>query len=111
MRVGQVAGAVVISPAGELDLATADELREQLVRQPGGCRLLLDLRGLTFMDSSGLALVAEQQRRAERDGIDFRLVRTSGPVQELFEITGLAKHLRWEDDIPGGSRVGEAGPR
>ena len=106
---GEVAGAIVIAPRGELDLATADQLRQQLVRQPGGCRLVLDLRGLRFMDSSGLALVAEQQRRAERDDIDFRIVRTSGPVQELFEITGLARHLRWEDEVPNGSRVGEAG--
>ncbi len=90
-------GAVVVAPRGELDLATADQLSERLAEHEGAALLVLDLRGLTFMDSSGVALVLEHQRRAEAAGKDFRLVAGVGEVQRLFEVTGLVRHLRWTE--------------
>jgi anti-anti-sigma factor len=98
---------VVVAPSGELDLATVNRLRDELVRQANTSApvLVLDLRGLTFMDSSGVALVVEQQRRAETDGIDFRVVPGSPRVQRLFEMTGLGRHLRWTEARGEGEMV------
>jgi anti-sigma B factor antagonist len=89
--------AVVVAPRGELDLATVGRLRDELARPASAALLVLDLRGLSFMDSSGLALVVEQQRRAEAGGGDFRVVPGSGSVRRLFEVTGVARHLRWTE--------------
>ena len=104
-------GAVVVAPRGELDLATVDQLRERLAEHESATVLVLDLRGLTFMDSSGVALVLEHQRRAEADGGDFRLVSGYGEVQRLFEVTGLVRRLRWSEVAPpvDGDTVGDAG--
>ncbi|HET8980286.1 MAG TPA: STAS domain-containing protein [Solirubrobacteraceae bacterium] len=87
--------AVVVAPRGELDLATVNQLRNELARHASAPVLVLDLRGLTFMDSSGVALVLEQQRSAEAAGSDFRLVPGPRAVQRLFEMTKLARHLHW----------------
>lgn len=89
--------AVVVAPHGELDLATVGRLRDELARQASATLLVLDLRGLSFMDSSGLTLVVEQQRRAEAEGGDFRVVPGSGSVGRIFEVTGVARHLRWTE--------------
>jgi anti-anti-sigma factor len=90
--------AIVVAPTGELDLATVGTVREKLVKHGVEGPLVLDLRGLSFMDSAGVALIVEQQRRAEGEGLDFRVVRGSGLVQQLLEVTGLAGHLQWTDD-------------
>jgi anti-anti-sigma factor len=86
---------LTVAPSGEIDLATVGEVRRAL--QGAGERetLVLDLRGVTFMDSVGVGLVVEEHRRAEREGGDFQLRRGPDNVQRLFEITGLAPRLRW----------------
>jgi anti-sigma B factor antagonist len=89
--------ATVVAPSGELDLVTVGALREELKRFGADGPLVLDLRGLSFMDSAGVALIVEQQRRAESEGFDFRVVRGSGLVQQLLEVTGLAAHLHWTE--------------
>lgn len=84
---------VVVAPIGEVDMATVAQLRVAL-READGCGVLvLDLRGVDFIDSAGLSLVVDEHRRAVRDGVRFRLVRGSREVQGLFEMTGLARRL------------------
>ena len=84
-----------IAPVGELDLSTACRLEEKLAGVVGdGCQsLVLDLQGLTFIDSSGVRLVATWSKRARESGLDFALVRGTAPVHRVFELTGLAKSL------------------
>jgi anti-sigma B factor antagonist len=97
--VGRDGAAVVVAPVGELDLATVVPLREVLDRFEGCAAVVLDLRGVSFIDSAGLSLVMEQQRRAEREGVEFRLVRGPRAVQRLFELTGVSRHLVWVDEV------------
>jgi anti-anti-sigma factor len=52
--------------------------------------VLLDLREVGFMDTSGLRLVIEEQQRAASNGYRFAVVPGSRKVQRLFEIAGLA---------------------
>jgi stage II sporulation protein AA (anti-sigma F factor antagonist) len=76
---------------GELDLATVrlldDELR--LVWQHDVRRIELDLRGLTFIGSSGIAALLEINGRARRVGVTLTLVRGPAQVQRIFELTGI----------------------
>jgi anti-sigma B factor antagonist len=88
---------MIVAPSGELDLATAGQLRSALQRSREGGPLVLDLRDVTFMDSVGLGLVIEEHRRAEREGADFRLRPGPDSLQRLFELTGLAPRLRWDE--------------
>ena len=92
--------ALIVAPEGELDMATVDSLRAALEADLGDARsLVLDLRGLGFLDTSGLQLVFEQQRRAEQEGFSFVLVRGQRHVQRLFEIAGMNDRLTIVDEV------------
>jgi anti-anti-sigma factor len=89
----------VIAPAGEVDLVTVHEVRDALTRAASSCRrVVLDLRQVTFMDSSGLRLLVEAQQEAERDGFAFAVVRGPASLERLFEVTGLDGRLDLFDD-------------
>lgn len=93
--------AFIVAPEGELDMATVDSLRAALETDLGDARfLVLDLRGLGFLDTSGLQLVFEQQRRSEEEGsFSFVLVRGQRHVQRLFDIAGMNDRLTIVDDV------------
>jgi anti-sigma B factor antagonist len=91
----------VIAPRGEVDLATVDAVRDALRAEEGRRRVVLDLRHVEFMDSSGLGLVVEEMRRAELDGFDFSVVSGPDRVQRLFGMVGLAERLVLLDDLSG----------
>ena len=91
--------ALIVAPEGELDMATADSLRASLDDLGDARSLVLDLRGLDFLDTSGLQLVFEQQRRAEQEGFSFVLVRGQRHVQRLFEIAGMNDRLTIVDEV------------
>jgi anti-sigma B factor antagonist len=84
-------GQVRVIPRGEIDLASVDELDAKLreLREDGFDHLVLDLREVTFMDSTGLRLILAWDETARQDGLDFSLMRGSATVQRLFEITGV----------------------
>src|SRR5215204_7203927 len=89
-----VDGVARVSPDGELDMSTTPKLEEQLraARESGARSVAVDLRGLTFMDSTGLTLLTRWNLEARRDGFDFALVAGDGRVQRLFDLTGLTAH-------------------
>ncbi|MGK5112816.1 STAS domain-containing protein [Geodermatophilus sp. CPCC 205506] len=84
-------GAVTVSVAGEVDTFTAPILRSavdaELERRPA--LLVLDLRGVRFLGSAGLALLVETQKSAGARGIVLRLIATTRPVTRPLEVTGL----------------------
>ncbi len=87
--------AAVITVWGELDLATSPELERQL-EQLGGedtQLLVLDLRRLEFMDSTGLSIIVETHRRQTQSGRRLSLVRGSQQVQRLLDLTGVSQRL------------------
>jgi anti-sigma B factor antagonist len=64
-----------------------------------GVRLLiLDLRGLTFVDSTGLRLIMSAHGRARASGRRLVLVRGPDVVQRVFKITRLERELEFVDD-------------
>jgi anti-anti-sigma factor len=87
------AGNPVVRLSGEVDLSNADTVRaavEQIVGR-GPVRLVFDLAGLDFLDSSGLAVLLAT---AERVPVVLR--RPKPIVQRLVETTGLSEILRIE---------------
>ena len=92
----------VVAVRGELDLATAPQLESALL--PGlrdGGSAVLDLRGLEFMDSTGVRVIVAAHHAAEEHGGSFVLVRTEpdGPVARVLEISGLDAILKLVDDV------------
>lgn len=92
-EVSDVAGWTVVSVYGEVDVATAPSLREQLIDlvSDGSTKLVLDLEGVDFLDSTGLGVIISALKRARTQGGDLRLVCTQARIRRLFEITGLDK--------------------
>ena len=81
--------------AGEIDSYTAPELADLLAKHEGVDAI--DLRDVTFIDSSGLRVIVEaHQRRAEEERV--LVLRSPSPaVQRLLEISGVAGHLTVAD--------------
>ncbi len=88
---------------GEVDVYTAPQLKEAIIELiESGCpRILVDLEGVGFIDSSGLGVLVGGLRRAkERDGA-IRLVCTREHVLKIFRITGLDKVFAIFPDAEG----------
>ncbi|HVL80184.1 MAG TPA: STAS domain-containing protein [Actinomycetota bacterium] len=78
---------------GEIDMSTAEELGFALAEVEADTRdLLLDLRGVTFMDSTGISAIVGVHQQFNREGRRL-LVAPSEPVQRVFEVTGLLEKL------------------
>jgi anti-sigma B factor antagonist len=92
--------AVVIALSGELDLAGGVALQQELERleAEGAGVVVLDLRGVAFMDSSGLRLIAASSQRAQELGRRLALVAGPEQVMRVFEITRMRERLDFVDD-------------
>jgi anti-sigma B factor antagonist len=84
-------GRSVVALTGELDLATAPELRERLglLSEGGENQITLDLAHLDFVDSTGLSVFVMAFNRAQAGGGSLIIRNPSLPVMRIFEITGL----------------------
>ena len=92
----QTAGGITIAElTGELDIASAPALRDQLLSLlgPGSNRLVIDLSRVSFCDASGLAVLVNTARRARLLGGFLRLAAVSPQVGRVLNITGLHRHL------------------
>lgn len=89
----------VISVSGELDLASSPALEEELERvaQSDAQLVVVDLRGLEFMDSTGLSVLVRAHQRAEENGRRLGLINGSQQVQRLLTLTGVADRLTLTD--------------
>jgi anti-sigma B factor antagonist len=81
-----------LTVAGELDLVSSPVLERELEKAYvlDADVILLDLRGLAFMDSTGLHLLVKAQQRAGEAGHRLALTRGSEQVQRLLDLTGVA---------------------
>jgi anti-sigma B factor antagonist len=89
---------VRVAPSGELDLSTAGVLADHLGPETcdGHDRVVLDLRGVEFMDSTGLRLILTTDARLRAAGQELRLVPGPPIVQRIFELTHLHTVLQFE---------------
>jgi anti-sigma B factor antagonist len=84
-----------VRPIGSLDMATVHVLEQRLeeLREAGFQRLIVDLSGLTFMDSTGLRFALKWYAASQQDG--FQIGFAPGPpvVQRVFELTGMSEQV------------------
>ena len=92
----------LVALRGELDLVTVSKVAEVLdglEPQADGVRhLVLDLRGLTFMDSSGLHELIKQNEFARSNRHNLAVVRGTPAIEKLLELTGVKDQLVLVDD-------------
>ncbi|TMK66746.1 MAG: STAS domain-containing protein [Actinobacteria bacterium] len=109
MGVGFEAEVVRIALSGDLDVSTAPSVEERLVElEDGGAeRVILDLRGLGFIDSTGLSLLINADRRARRAGRRVTIVSGTGAPRRILETTGLKGRLDIVEDEPSSADAAE----
>jgi len=104
----------IVQPRGELDLATVQTLRAALDDINDAGRLVLDLRGLSFLDCAGLHLLVALHQRAQRDGFQLALLAPAAPADKPIKLLGLDRALPFAapddalDRQPGESASGPA---
>jgi anti-anti-sigma factor len=81
----------VLAASGELDLRTSPELEKRLERVWASSAelVILDLRQIEFMDSTGLRVLLGAHQRAQESGRRFALVRGADQVERVLTLTGV----------------------
>lgn len=103
-------GRAVVRVAGELDIASAPQLDEALHRAGLRARLtVLDLRELTFMDSSGVRVIVRAAERAHRAKHRLTVLRGPSQIDRILTLTGAWNLLDTVDLVP--PNVSDGGPQ
>jgi anti-anti-sigma factor len=90
----RTAGTIVLVLSGELDRAVADRVRAQIQAAPDAEQpLIVDLRQLRFIDSSGIKELIDAYMTTTRSRRRFALVNSSEPIQHIFRIVGVDQML------------------
>lgn len=86
-------GRSVVSVTGELDVATAPDLRARLDEaiDAGSTVVIADLLGVTFLDSTALGVLIGALKKCQAAGGDLRIVIAEPRLLKIFEITGLTE--------------------
>jgi anti-sigma B factor antagonist len=94
--------ATVLAIGGELDLASSPALESELERAfnaGDASMVIVDLRELEFMDSTGLSVLVKANQRSQEAGRRFGLVNGSRQVQRLLSLTGVAERMTVADSL------------
>jgi anti-sigma B factor antagonist len=96
VTVRQEDAAALVVVRGELDLATGPALDAELeaFSGPETSLVVIDLRELEFMDSTGLSIIVRAHQRLGAEGCELSLVQGPAQVQRLLDLTGVAERLR-----------------
>jgi anti-anti-sigma factor len=90
----------LVTVSGDFDLQVAERVAEALggVEASGPELLVIDLSGLSFLDSSGMGVIAAAQGRATEAGRRLVVVKPPANVRRAFELSGLDDVLDMADD-------------
>jgi anti-sigma B factor antagonist len=102
-------GCQILALAGELDIASSPMLDEALAEACAGEpeQIVIDLRGVEFMDSTGLSSLLRGRKLCERHGCAYSLTPAQRPVERVFETTGVREALSFR---PRGTNRDAASP-
>jgi anti-anti-sigma factor len=98
LSVSAVGGVRVVTLSGELDIDTMGEVNDALAIANGLSTTVVDLRELTFIDSSGVSGLLAAARRAREGGTWICCVPGPPSVQRVFELTGVDTVIDWVDE-------------
>ncbi|HEY6638074.1 MAG TPA: STAS domain-containing protein [Solirubrobacterales bacterium] len=104
IAVSESGGVRLVRLTGELDMAGVNHFDRQLGADGAleAKTFVLDLRGLTFIDSSGLRALIMADDRVRAGGGRFVVVRGSDRVNQVMEMTGVAQRIEVVDEPPSG---------
>lgn len=90
---------VVLALRGELDLTSAPQFEQEVLTAAAGRprRMVIDLSGLEFMDSTGLRALLIARERAQENGHELALRRGPRQVQRVLELTKTLDAFEFED--------------
>jgi anti-sigma B factor antagonist len=96
---GELDGGVRVILSGDLDLSTAKQAEQAIeeAERGGAALIVIDLRRLSFMDSTGLRVIVSADKRAKRSGRRAVIVQGPSAVRRVFEITRLGERLEIVD--------------
>ncbi|HEV7193309.1 MAG TPA: STAS domain-containing protein [Jatrophihabitantaceae bacterium] len=96
----EAAGGPVVSIVGEVDLASAGQLRSAgraaVTAAESGAQIVLDIRGVTFLDSTGVGALVDIVNAAAEKGTSVVLRSTPDRVRKILEITGVLDRFSLE---------------
>jgi anti-sigma B factor antagonist len=96
-------GVAVCTVVGELDVASAPRLRQELVRlvadAAGPPRIVVDLAGVDFLDSTGLGVLLGGLKRVRSQHGELALARAESQVRKVFEVTRVIEILPIHDEL------------
>jgi anti-anti-sigma factor len=96
VRTEQIGDTCVVAPEGELDLSTAHQLGAAIAfAATRATRVVLDLRQLTFVDSSGISVIIKLKRHLAVEGITFGVVKGTPVVQRAFALSRVEALMPW----------------
>ena len=106
VQTGEQGSTRVVRVSGEIDILSAPALRDALLPAlESAPSVVVDLSEVSFLGSSGLAVLVEAREQAQRDGHELRLVRPSRIVTRALEATGLLGLFEITDDLAGAATV------
>ena len=94
---------ILVALHGDVDLATASIVEDELRRaEHSEKRVVIDLREVSFMDSTGIRTLISADRRLRERGGSLQIIRVPAHVHRLFELVGITDHLTIGEEIPDG---------
>jgi anti-sigma B factor antagonist len=96
------ADGVHVELSGELDISTASNIEARLMEleRSSPSRLILDLRRVNFIDSTGLSMIINADGRARKDGRRLTIVSGDGVPRRILRTVGLEDRLDVHTDPP-----------
>lgn len=95
---------ITLALTGEVDLASAQIVEDELRRAEESENLIvLDLKQVSFMDSTGLRTVIAADKRLRERGASLRIVHIPRQVHRLFDLVGISRHLDIAESPENGS--------
>jgi anti-anti-sigma factor len=91
-------GATIVAVAGEIDIASGGQLEQEItaaLADPGS-GVVVDLHGVTFLDSSGISVLLKGRRLADTRGVGYRVTGANNMVRQVLDLTGVWGHLSGE---------------
>jgi len=97
------AGRHTILVEGDVEISTAPRLQADLrtALQSDAREVVVDLRDVTFIDSTGLGVLVNARQRARTDGKHLKLMLPEGEARFPFEVTGLASLFDTSSSVSG----------
>ena len=102
----------VLRVTGEIDVYTAPELRQQVIKlaESGALHVVADLHSVDFLDSSGLGVLVGGLKRVRAHDGAIDLVCTQGRILRIFRITGLSNVFSIYDSVEAAVAAGPGTP-